>query len=380
MSLFSKTKFVLVFAFVVAYALWFWYTSQSTYHHQLSPIDFRVVETGTVEVTSDLDKQHPALVNLANLAKDETNTVVLVYSSYSYRATLFNWLVAFRNTNRVDPSSPRKGGVLVVCLDQALSDYLVSLGWHCFLDTSSSTSASTSLDKNTVKALWVTRVKQIVELVDAGINIVLTDSDAVWIKDVRHTLLQDGGDVVASRANFPYNSPWGSTLCMGLVLFRANPQVLQLAKLALEETIKVQDDQIGFNNVLFTLKPAATGGKLRNPFGSVQKPDGKVTARTKLLLPNSSSSQLSLTLLAHTKVARACSLITTQEWQQEVEVAHCHVNDGIPLPTNKHKGNSQTHTAILYKYQVFYLREDWESEITNQTDVQFATLLDRIKA
>ncbi|KAH9253310.1 hypothetical protein BASA81_008661 [Batrachochytrium salamandrivorans] len=331
----------LVVGFAVVYAVWFVYSSGSMRHTRLV-------------------KEETDLVSHALRAKDDTNTVILLYASHSYRDTLFNWLVAF---SRASPSSPfanaNGGGVMVICLDQALKDYLEGLHWGCYLHES--VRPGVALDKNTVKSLWVTRVTHVLELLQAGINVVLTDSDAVWLKDIRGTLLGDGADVVSSRANFPYKSPWGSTLCMGLVFFRANPRVELLAQSALVQTIKSQDDQVGFNHALFALKPDSAKSP-KHAFGFVMDPQGKRTGHARFVLPEL-GEQVSVTLLANNIVARVCSSLSPSEWEDTLQVAHCHIHDGVPAATSKEKGNSHSHTEVLVRYKVFYLLPAWEELI-----------------
>lgn len=332
----------LVLGFAVVYAVWFVYSSSSMQQQRHT----RLVEEGLIK--------EDGLVSRALLAKDDTNTVILLYASHSYRDTLFNWLVAF---SRASHSSPSTGGVLVICLDQALKDYLEGLHWGCHLHES--VRPGVALDKNTVKSLWVTRVTHVLELLKAGVNVVLTDSDAVWLKDVRETLLGDGADVVSSRAHFPYKSPWGSTLCMGLVFFRANARVELLAQSALVQTIKSQDDQVGFNHALFALTPESAKSH-KSAFGFVMDPQGKRTGHARFALPELEGESVSVTLLANTIVARVCSSLSPSEWQDTLQVAHCHIHDGVPAATSKEKGNSHSHTEVLVRYKVFYLLPAWE--------------------
>ena len=330
----------------------------------------------------DEDVVVDALVRQARRVAD-SGSVVLLYASFSYRQPLLNWLVA---TKRARGTATK--GILLVCLDDGLKELIERLGWTCYLEKvvksaaaeTSTSEQSGSLNKDTVKSLWVTRVEHVERLIAAGLNVILSDTDAIWLKDPLAQLLKpEYGDVIASRANFPYNSPWGATLCMGFIIFRATPQVVRLTQLALEETKLTLDDQIGFNNVLFRLSFDDTSGK-KLAFGRKLNPSGTSAARATFYVDD---LPLKVTLLQHTWVARYCGMVPSEIWASELLVAHCHVNEGKPAPTNKHKGNQDTHTAILEKYNAYFLNSDWDaiiSEATSKDAPDFEAVIESLDA
>lgn len=328
-------------------------------------LDAELVENRAAQV--ELSKGQAHLVQQARMASDD-GTVTLVYSSSSYQQPLFNWFCAL---NKARGSETFARGVLIMCWDDQLAMVLKALGTDCVRvsDVEETQSEGTSLDKDTVKNLWVTRVKHIKLLLEAGLNVILTDTDAIWLQDVVPMLRGISSDVATSRALFPYDTPWGATICMGFAYFKANNQVLDLTELALKETIKSQDDQIGFNRAFFSLAvdeqatsqlsskknslPMAFGRKIRS--NGLNEATGKFRIHDK---------PISLTLFSHPTIPRYCAQVT--EWSQ-VFVAHCHVNEGKPAPTNKNKGNQNSHTDILKKYNLFFLREDWKDVIEGYT-------------
>jgi len=324
----------------------------------------KVVPTEPSQVLSSTN----SFLGKAQVAANE-NTVILVYASFSYRESLLNWLVNLKRTER-DPIN----GVLLICLDEELRDFVTNLGWDCFLEDFSQKGASDgTLDRDSVKSLWVVRVTHIRTLLDGGISVILSDTDAVWLKDVTQFFSKDQ-DVVASKADFPYKSPWGATLCMGLIFFRATPSVAHLATLALEQTKIFLDDQIGFNNVLFSLKFSESSGQ-KLPFGRMLSPTGTSWANATFILQN---SVVRVALIPHSVVPRSCKLIAEADWKH-VAVGHCHVNDGKPAPTNKHKGNQATHMAILVKYNLYFLAPEWESILVSSKHKDFRKHLSSIQ-
>ena len=102
----------------------------------------------------------------------------------------------------------------------------------------------------------------------------MSDADALWLGDPTQELFAshqrvvsggdggnggDGGggiwqsDVVASRGTFPFDlgRKWGSTMCMGFILFRAKNVVLMKTFLDKMEdmVLKTEDDQVMLNIV-----------------------------------------------------------------------------------------------------------------------------------
>jgi hypothetical protein len=59
--------------------------------------------------------------------------------------------------------------------------------------------------------------------------------------------------------------------------------------------------------------------------------------------------------------------VTAKQWAESVTVAHCHVNDGVPASTMKNKGNQRSHTEVLAKYKLLFLKDDaWEAALRHK--------------
>ena len=69
-------------------------------------------------------------------------------------------------------------------------------------------------------SLWARRIEIISEYVSSNIDVILSDTDAIWLQDPLPDINKyiTLADVIASRAIYPINQhlKWGSTLCMVL--------------------------------------------------------------------------------------------------------------------------------------------------------------------
>jgi hypothetical protein len=295
---------------------------------------------------NDLDST--LLVQAAKNRMDVNNNLVLIYASFSYKLPLMNWLVAMARLRNV------RSHVLIVCLDDQLGEYLQNLGEQC-ISLNSLSKQGKRLDLSSVRRLWVIRAEHVLALLKAGVNVVVSDSDAIWLRDPFASGLfsNKSGDVVGGKGKFPYNQKWGTALCMGVVYFRATPAVIDLALKALEFTKETNDDQIGFNRGI-GLVPG--GGNALAFSNRLVGPTDDLPALF------SSENGLRVRLVEHKFIPRECQLV--RNWKQDVQIAHCHVNDGVAALTNKNKGNQQSHSAVLVKYDLFYLENTyWESRL-----------------
>jgi hypothetical protein len=240
------------------------------------------------------------LVRFARARMDASRTVVLTYASYSYKVPLMNWLVAIARLRTVR-------NVGVICLDRELGEYLASLGETCLgISEVASARAGAGLDLASVAHLWVVRAEHVSRLLRQGISVVVSDSDALWLRDpFASGLFSAGtGDVVGGKGRFPYDQPWGAALCMGVVYLRACPAVVALAEQALVETRAAEDDQIGYNRALARMR----GESAAAAFGRRVHPTGTSRATARLREDVAGAQQLTLVLVEHQVIPRECQV------------------------------------------------------------------------
>lgn len=67
-------------------------------------------------------------------------------------------------------------------------------------------------------------------LLEAGWDVLLSDSDALWLFDPIANMKLEGlenADIITQRGSYPalQNDEWGVTMCMGFAFFRARRSV-----------------------------------------------------------------------------------------------------------------------------------------------------------
>ncbi len=172
----------------------------------------------------------------------------------------------------------------------------------------------------------------------------MSDADALWLKDPTVAFSLEGAigsDVVASRGRSPTHlfTEWGSTICMGFVLFRSNAgRTMSMRKFlgVLEELVKEYgDDQTAINETLQHLDVSWTlSGDMRFTTsthlatGSIELPADSTS--------NGETHRLSISLLPHNVITRYCQLpgsyqrsgfkrhSPTTPISNDTVVAHCH--------------------------------------------------------
>ncbi|CAN0483397.1 unnamed protein product [Ectocarpus sp. 12 AP-2014] len=90
---------------------------------------------------------------------------------------------------------------------------------------------------------------------EAGYDVIMSDADALWLADPMKDFSLPGvidSSIVASRGKYPTSvgNLWGSTMCMGFILFRATANRAAMGEfVAAMNTLvlKRKDDQIAVN-------------------------------------------------------------------------------------------------------------------------------------
>ena len=110
-----------------------------------------------------------------------------------------------------------RDNIFLMCLDRIAEREVAAMGIRCV--------PMFGQWDGGLSFVWKLRVKVLSCLVKAGHSVILTDSDALWLKDPELDFempeVRDSS-IVSSRGSFPSNlgEIWGATLCMGFILFR----------------------------------------------------------------------------------------------------------------------------------------------------------------
>ena len=96
------------------------------------------------------------------------------------------------------------------------------------------------------KWIWSLRIQKVLELLEAGFNVFLTDVDSIWLKYMELSSLPDGVDVIHAKCpSWPkqVSEVWGFVVCGGVAGYRSNGEVVKLFRFMRERCIEMCDDQ-----------------------------------------------------------------------------------------------------------------------------------------
>ena len=288
-----------------------------------------------------------------------------------------NWLIYYfevcRNFNHLD----------IICLDTKVKDVITMLGLKCnpksyylhgqgkrFVQVGNKTVLSStgtlwkSKDLITpfsekLGSLWTRRIEIISEYISSDIDVILSDTDAIWLRDPLPDINSNrkSADMIASRAIYPIeqNLKWGSTVCMGFLYLNAGVFVDDFF-LALKKTIiadEYPDDQkslnelLDFNNITWPKQRMALDQNIYDlgliPWSNTNNSHGI------LLLPHDSY----LRQCHNETMARGSSKKARYQAKNNINtaiIAHCRVPKG--------QGFAKSHR--LKAYALWKLRHGWK--------------------
>jgi len=258
--------------------------------------------------------------------RDDGMPLTLMFGNSAYREVIINQMVGFHALNITSYE--------IVCLDQQLVDFMVSIGKPCIGD----------LIGGGLDSIWQARLHIIDTLLANGTSVLLTDADAVWIKNPME-FIRDA-DIVTQRGSFPFGigKQLGATACMGFAYFAGNPAVSNFFH---EEIITkfehVHDDQRALNEAMMD-----DGIYFDHKLDYQQSRNidrGIIPAKVH-------RRELHVNFLDHYRFPRVCRAGTVQA---DTIVAHC-------LSPKNGLGK----IAELKKNGLHRLKDDWESVRGNE--------------
>jgi len=212
--------------------------------------------------------------------------VVLTFGNHRYGSVIVNWMVGMHRLG-VDNYE-------VICMDDELAAFMISIGRPC--------SAMQEVGGD-LQHVWLFRLRVLERLLHKGTDVLLSDADAVWLRNPLDFL--GSGDIVASRGilPIPMAAQLGATVCMGWAFFRGTPAV---ARFVGSEVLAryVDDDQVAVNDAL-----VAKG--LHFP--------SRLDFMNSTGIDNGSAGDISVRLLDHRRFQRICNPSTFGK----AYVAHC---------------------------------------------------------
>jgi hypothetical protein len=168
----------------------------------------------------------------------DNNTIILPWLDYEYFPVFRLWYYFFEQHHLRN--------LLVLALDDKVYHRLKSLGIHTFRMVRPYQSK---------RDIWGSRPAIVRDIICSGINVIQTDSDAFWLKNITDEVYNNPNDLVISIA---YGIPkeivkqWGFTLCCGFYFLRSNEKTKAFLNdnefVALSR--QVTSDQAGLNVTL----------------------------------------------------------------------------------------------------------------------------------
>jgi len=166
---------------------------------------------------------------------------IIAFADSRYLDVLMNWLVAL----------DRQGieNYVVVALDPGL---------HRFLEARGIPSVLTPL-RGDLRDLWILRIRVFAALCAAGIDIVHSDVDAVWIRDpLGSELASPEFDLLISQGTIwppDVHAQFGFVLCCGLFRLRSNSRTRVLLRELESHVLGTADDQVSLNRLIAARSP-----------------------------------------------------------------------------------------------------------------------------
>lgn len=158
-------------------------------------------------------------------------TTVLTFGNGRYAEIIVNFMASMRLA-AVD-------NYAIICTDEELFYVMREIGRPCYLRTH-------EFGKH---ALWRLRLNVLAEALHLGIGVVMSDADAIWLRDPFPVIGDIDADVVASIGLGPKaaRTAWGAAACMGFMYFRANAAAEHIVTDSLAVFDEYNNDQSAMN-------------------------------------------------------------------------------------------------------------------------------------
>lgn len=248
------------------------------------------------------------------LSEDASSPVLLQLVNREYLRMQGNFLLAMEKHSAFPPEN-----IFLLCTDEdSLSFMSKKFGIRCVkVNGVVATKKDTVLGTHRNYQIWNFRTKVLACLLEEGLDVLMSDNDALWLRDPLLDLRDIPGNLLTSRGHWPpeYADPeYGTTMCMGFALFRAGGESMStLLRILQRHVADFGDDQIGIN---------LAAQQLRIEWKYNDHSDMRYINSTGL---GSASlvglpSRFEVTYLPHNKYTRDCD---STPISSETVVAHC---------------------------------------------------------
>lgn len=210
------------------------------------------------------------LLSISAILSLPNNISIVTFVGADFLHLFFNWIAHVRSV-----CAECEAQIHIVCMDEVSKRYLKQFSISCtYLSIKNSVSnIPPRLRVGRLKTMnvWMARMDYLILLLKSGSNILISDVDAVWLRNPMSTLLNaaNDSDIIASKGWFPIElyRLWGSTLCLGFAYFKSSSFTIEL----LEEVSRLMknerldsnriDDQYSINKMLHSWGVSWNKGK-----------------------------------------------------------------------------------------------------------------------
>lgn len=276
------------------------------------------------------DKKKELLKKVLKKNCPNKEIAILVFANTRYRIILENWLIFFKSVS----SRP----CIVISMDNSLKKSLVGK-----IDSDQILEISAPEVSNQQSWLEFMRVQMSVvrACLDMGYDTLVSDIDAIWVKDALVDLNDTDDDLVFSTGSFQPPealAAWGFVLCCGFFLSRARLSVIKFYDEVFKR-MKNEGDQPSVNKEL--LCRGINWGEV-NRYTLLQKGEKKISGLKGIL--KGQSNDLSIAVLPNYKFQRII------ENRNKASVVH----PGAPKNPYK-KALKLAKLGLWKRYDIFYL-------------------------
>jgi hypothetical protein len=209
-------------------------------------------------------------------------------------------------------------------------------------------------------SLWTRRIEIISEYIGSDIDVILSDTDAIWLQDHLRdiNLHKKSADMIASRAIYPVhqNLKWGSTLCMGFIYLKSGVTFVDDFFNEVKKTIIADDypdDQkslnelLDFNNITWPQQRMSLDRNI-NDLGRISWSNTNTSHGIMLLPHDTYLRQCHKETMARGSSQKA--RLQTQNNLNAAKIAHCRLPKG--------QGFAKFHRLKAYK--LWKLKHGWK--------------------
>lgn len=262
---------------------------------------------------------------------------ILFVVTESHITHILNWLLFFHE------HCASSNLLFFVCMDPDTNATLARHSLQC----------SYTLPKRvSINHVWSVRMRLAREIMHAGYDVLISDSDALWTKNPYPLIAAyPNADIVASQGSYPDDAvkQLGTAVCMGFVYFKATSASILLLE-AIAMNTKLYNDQRAFNQFLIQAVTRWEQAGQRLDISKVEQLKHTVALHASGTVRR---RPFNITLLPEQLVRRNCTELSREESKQAY-VLHCGFDKML-----RHRAK------LMQKYGLWRLRLDWRSQLAN---------------